>query len=268
VSHLEDPKSPASDEYFGQESPGARPLDSGDLAQVVLEELSKAEAFREIQCLRIAQDATEVKLADVCAAYLARFRHDQESRQTRDDLLARARGALANAHALSRGDILERDRLHRQAEGLKRAADEAASAAGLKRELQYLKSRPDGGLQVQTVRKRLSTSRAQRDGVLLDQLTVDLCVILRRATKMSIAGIVSTALPPVLEALSAAHPDLLPRRGLSDPETRFKRYMRRARKAYLSKGQTVTTMDLLDNRARLLWGGDRRSRPSPAVAAE
>lgn len=226
----------------------------------VLKSLRGARAFREIRQLRVDQDLMEVKLAEVCAEYLAKFLHDQELRQTRDDLLARAHGALANARALNRGD-LERIRLRREAKTLKLAARIAGESAGLKTEFRFLRRLQNGAPGFEIVRERLSTVRARRDGMIFDKLTVDLCVVLRRSTTMSIAGIVSMGLPPILGALHDTHPELLPKRGFSDPESRSKRFLKRARKAYLSKGQIVTNSELLENREHLLLGEDSRFRP-------
>jgi hypothetical protein len=201
-------------------------------------QLEEAHAFRKIERLNSKVEVARKSISVVCSIHLTFFLRDFELRQTRDDLENRARGARANARLLSNFDLDKQRQLHR-ARQLELAAERVGRLADHSVETEGSKIRP-------------ATARARREAGRLDRLTVDMCVVLRRHTEMSIQQILTSALPPIFKALRYHYASILPKRGLSDPATRFKRFIRRAQEAYRARGESVTTRDLLRGRDAVL----------------
>lgn len=213
--------------------------------------------FEELRNPLVPTKLIAIKLAEVCTDYLQVFVSDREYRDIAESLRLRHR-VVSKAKMRFRSDLTARAGLEAVARGAARGAMHADAAAGIRKSAHTLTIDPAGGLSLTVTRKDPAATRLKRDARTLNHLITDLCAVLHFTTRMSQAGIFATAIPPILESLRTSFPDDLPKRGLIDPEVRFKRFMGQALTALRTQDSTLTRSKLLRARARILFADDAR----------
>jgi hypothetical protein len=213
---------------------------SAALTEAILKDLRDAEAFYGLQKCLCSQDLVERKVAEVLTKPILWF-----------DLEWRVRRTVIG--------LAEWRPTHEKGARMLRTTD--PHMAGILREM------ADWFPQHRLVKDDDPTASLTRQASHLDFMTVDVTAVIWFATRASSTSILTSSLPPILERFAKSYAALVPRRGLANPEMRFKRFLSRQKTTNepplrgASMKAAPSRDDLLVSRAVTLFAGDTRFPP-------